>query len=74
MAPPGKCAFKALCAPSVEVAKPYRPRIAILVNQQSFLSSQNMGGMEEEIHVQEEEKAEEEGIEKALLASKAMFG
>jgi rRNA processing protein Gar1 len=29
-----------------------------------------MGGMEKEIHVQEEEKAEEERIEKALLASK----
>jgi hypothetical protein len=30
--------------------------------------------MEEEIHVQEEEKAEEERIEKALLASKATLG
>jgi len=29
-----------------------------------------MGGMEKEIHVQEEEKAEKERIEKALLASK----
>ena len=53
-----------------EAAKPNRQRIAILVNQQSLLSSQNMGGMEKEIHVQEEEKAEKERIEKALLASK----
>ena len=65
---------KALCAQRVEAAKPNRQRIAILVNQQSLLSSQNMGGMEEEIHVQEEEKAEEERIEKALLASKATLG
>jgi len=53
-----------------EAAKPNRQRVAILVNQQSLLSSQNMGGMEKEIHVQEEEKAEKERIEKALLASK----
>jgi hypothetical protein len=52
-----------------EAAKPNRQRIAILVNQQSLLSSQNMGDMEKEIHVQEEEKAEKERIEKALLAS-----
>jgi len=52
-----------------EAAKPNRQRIASLVNQQSLLSSHNMDGMEKEIHVQEEEKAQEERIEKVLLAS-----